>query len=62
MMNNTKLINTYTIGGAYLPLDVSYPSSLMESVLKDSEPVAVVSSSDLADRIEGYKSSIFAKK
>ena len=55
MMNNTKLINTYTIGGAYLPLDVSYPSSLMESVLKDSEPVAVVSSSDLADKIEGYK-------
>lgn len=40
-------------GGAYLPLDVSYPTSLMESVLKDAEPVAVVTSPDLADSIEG---------
>lgn len=32
---------------------MSYPASLMESVLTDAEPVAVVTSSDLADNIEG---------
>lgn len=36
-----------------MPLDVSYPASLMESVLTDAEPVAVVTSPDLADNIEG---------
>lgn len=36
-----------------MPLDVSYPASLMESVLTDAEPVAVVTSPDLADSIEG---------
>lgn len=41
------------LGGAYLPLDVSYPASLMESVLTDAEPVAVVTSPDLAHSIEG---------
>lgn len=45
-------------GGAYLPLDVSYPASLMESVLTDAEPVAVVTSPDLADNIEGVKNII----
>lgn len=32
---------------------MSYPASLMESVLTDAEPVAVVTSPDLADSIEG---------
>lgn len=45
-------------GGAYLPLDVSYPASLMESVLTDAEPVAVVTSPNLADSIEGVKNII----
>ena len=29
-------------GGAYMPLELSYPDSLLQSVLDDAEPVAVV--------------------
>lgn len=56
-LNICKSMHGYTLfvylGGAYLPLDVSYPASLMESVLTDAEPVAVVTSPDLANSIEG---------
>ena len=40
-------------GGAYLPLDISYPDLLLKSILEDSSPVAVVTDGSLAPRIKG---------
>ena len=40
-------------GGAYLTLDISYPDLLLKSILEDSSPVAVVTDSSLAHRLEG---------
>ena len=40
-------------GGAYMPLDISYPDLLLKSILEDSSPVAVVTHSSLASRVEG---------
>ena len=40
-------------GGAYLPLDISYPDLLLKSILEDSSPVAIVTNSSLAKRLEG---------
>uniref|UniRef100_A0A1I8I6Z4 Fatty acid synthase n=1 Tax=Macrostomum lignano TaxID=282301 RepID=A0A1I8I6Z4_9PLAT len=38
-------------GGAYLPMDLSYPDSLIESVLSDAEPRAVLTKPDLLQRL-----------
>ena len=40
-------------GGAYMPLDVSYPELLLESILTDSTPVAVVTLPHLNKNIHG---------
>ena len=40
-------------GGAYLTLDISYPDLLLKSILEDSLPIAVVTDSFLAHRLEG---------
>lgn len=38
-------------GGAYLPLELSYPEPLLASILKDASPVTVVTTEDLRGRI-----------
>lgn len=38
-------------GGAYLPLELSYPEALLDSILKDAKPVTVVTTEDLRGRI-----------
>lgn len=38
-------------GGAYLPLELSYPEPLLASILKDASPVTVVTTEDLRARI-----------
>ncbi|XP_049804567.1 uncharacterized protein LOC126248021 isoform X1 [Schistocerca nitens] len=40
-------------GGAYLPLEVSYPPSLLMSVLEDAGPIAVCSKKQFSDRLVG---------
>lgn len=38
-------------GGAYMPLELSYPEPLLASILKDASPVTVVTTEDLRGRI-----------
>ena len=38
-------------GGAFLPLELAYPPSLLEDVLEDSEPRVVVTQGDLIERL-----------
>ena len=33
-------------GGAYLPIELSYPKSLLESVIQDSNPVVIITTSE----------------
>ena len=40
-------------GGSYLPLDISYPDLLLQDILKDSEPVAILTEESLAERVKG---------
>ncbi|XP_069681059.1 uncharacterized protein [Periplaneta americana] len=40
-------------GGAYLPVELSYPPPLLRSVLEDARPVAVCSKAAFADRLTG---------
>jgi amino acid adenylation domain-containing protein/non-ribosomal peptide synthase protein (TIGR01720 family) len=41
-------------GAAYLPIDPSVPDARLEFVLADAGPVAVVTTVDLADRLDGF--------
>ncbi|CAL1531382.1 unnamed protein product [Lymnaea stagnalis] len=43
-------------GAGYLPLDTSYPTPMLESVLQDAEPIIVIASTDLAPKIDTYPS------
>lgn len=40
-------------GGAYLPLELSYPESLLHSILEDAKPTAVLTSEHLKDKLPG---------
>jgi non-ribosomal peptide synthetase component F len=40
-------------GGAYMPLEVSYPSQLLTSVLEDSQPIAVCTKAPFFERLDG---------
>lgn len=40
-------------GGAYLPLDISYPDLLLNDILKDAKPVAILTDEKLAERLKG---------
>lgn len=44
-------VATLKAGGAYMPLELSYPESLLRSILEDAQPVAVVTSEHLRDRL-----------
>ncbi|KAK7873449.1 hypothetical protein R5R35_000229 [Gryllus longicercus] len=41
-------------GGAYLPLEISYPQSLLQSVLQDAEPVAVCTKKLFTERLNNH--------
>ncbi|KAH9494553.1 hypothetical protein Btru_019837 [Bulinus truncatus] len=41
-------------GAGYLPLDTSYPTPMLESVLQDAEPIIVITSPDLAPKLDTY--------
>ncbi|XP_059147349.1 uncharacterized protein LOC131935076 [Physella acuta] len=43
-------------GAGYLPLDTSYPTPMLESVLEDSKPTIVITSPDLAPKLDTYPS------
>ncbi|XP_046369445.2 glycine betaine reductase ATRR-like isoform X1 [Haliotis rufescens] len=47
----TAYIAILKAGGAYLPIDTSYPTPLLESILKDAQPVAVLTSKDLSKNV-----------
>ncbi|MBJ7291271.1 non-ribosomal peptide synthetase, partial [Williamsia sp.] len=42
-------------GAAYLPIDPTVPAARMEFILADATPTAVVTSSELADRLDGWE-------
>lgn len=42
------------LGAGYLPLDTSYPTPMLESVLEDSEPTIVITCPDLAPKLDTY--------
>ncbi|WAQ97992.1 LGRD-like protein [Mya arenaria] len=42
-------------GGAYMPLDISYPEVLLKDILADAQPVAVLTEGGLIDKLEGTK-------
>ena len=42
-------------GAAYLPIDPAVPAARMDFVLADAAPVAVVTTADLADRLDGLR-------
>ncbi|WP_156623196.1 non-ribosomal peptide synthetase, partial [Mycobacterium sp. 1164966.3] len=41
-------------GAAYLPMDPTLPTSRIEFMLTDAAPVAVVTTAELADRLDGF--------
>ncbi|CDP88242.1 linear gramicidin synthetase subunit D [Mycolicibacterium farcinogenes] len=41
-------------GAAYLPIDPAHPQARVDFMFADADPVAVVSTADLADRLTGY--------
>lgn len=40
-------------GGSYLPLDISYPDLLLQDILVDSKPVAILTEESLKERVQG---------
>ena len=38
-------------GGAYMPLELSYPESLLHSILEDAKPAAVITSEHLKEKL-----------
>ena len=44
-------LSYYIPGGAYMPIDIAYPVTLLEEVLEDSQPVAVIADQDLLPKL-----------
>lgn len=38
-------------GGAYMPLELSYPETLLNSILEDAKPAAIITSEHLKDKL-----------
>ena len=45
-------------GGAYMPLELSYPETLLHSILEDAKPAAVITSEHLKERIPNSENVI----
>lgn len=49
-------------GGAYMPLELSYPEPLLNSILEDAQPVTVVTTEDLRNRLpESFPAIVLSK-
>ncbi|XP_076821590.1 tyrocidine synthase 1-like [Clavelina lepadiformis] len=46
-------IAIFKSGGAYIPLDVSYPDVLLEDIFADAKPACVITSSSMRERLQG---------
>jgi non-ribosomal peptide synthetase component F len=46
-------------GGAYLPLDISYPDLLLQDILKDADPVSVVTDEKFSKSVKGMFFTIY---
>lgn len=40
-------------GGAYLPIDISYPKTLIQSIFSDAEPKAILTKDEFTHNLEG---------
>ena len=47
-----SVIGPCAAGAAYLPLDTSYPSHMLESVLEDALPVVVITSPQFESKLK----------
>jgi len=50
---NLHAVTNMCLGGAYMPLEVSYPPTLLQSVLEDAKPVAVCTKVQFCERLTG---------
>ncbi|XP_048589183.1 glycine betaine reductase ATRR isoform X2 [Nematostella vectensis] len=44
-------ISALKAGGAYMPLELSYPENLLKSIFEDSSPVAIITTDELKSRL-----------
>lgn len=51
LVNLEAFVFHIVLGGAYLPIEMSYPPSLVNSVLKDAQPVAICTKAAHAYRL-----------
>ncbi len=52
-------------GGGYLPVDTTYPVHLLESILEDAEPAAILTSQELHQNVKGmpeYNIEMYCKQ
>ncbi|XP_060585455.1 uncharacterized protein LOC132741329, partial [Ruditapes philippinarum] len=49
-------------GGAYLPLDISYPDLLLQDILKDADPVSVLTDEKFSKSVKDAKNLIILNK
>lgn len=52
----TKYSFTIILGGGYLPLETSYPTSLLTSIIEDATPVVICTKNEFQPRVA--KSSV----
>ncbi|BBZ13666.1 amino acid adenylation domain-containing protein [Mycobacterium branderi] len=52
------MLAVFKTGAAYLPIDVAAPGARLEFLLADAAPVAVITTSELADRFDGHKLAV----
>ncbi len=50
----TSILAVLKTGAAYLPIDPALPSSRVEFMLADATPIAVITTTDLAERLDGF--------
>ena len=48
------IVAVFKTGAAYLPLDPGLPAARIAFMLADAQPVAVLTTADLADRLDGH--------
>ena len=47
------------VGGAYMPLDVSYPRSLLADIFTDAEPPCIIVNQTTAKKLSGEFKYLF---
>ncbi len=45
-------------GAAYLPIDPAHPDARIEFILRDTAPIAAITTADLAPRLHGYSGTV----